>query len=190
MLMALCRGVGLVLGRADHDAQVAAGAILRRDLDRVFPALEFGRPVVGGLKVGRAHLQIGRARRPWRGWPRAGRPAAHLLHWMQIFGSQIGISAAMVRFSQRAVPVGQVPSTGNAETGSRSPLPASMTAVTRLTKSGASSGTRGGRAKRRRRHASGTCDFVEMRQRVVDGGEIAPHDFLALLARRSSRSPS
>ena len=45
----------------------------------------------------------------------------------------------MLRFSHCDVPVGQVPSTGNALTGSRSPWFASITAVTRVTKSGASS---------------------------------------------------
>ena len=50
----------------------------------------------------------------------------------------------------RAVPVGQVPSTGKALTGSRSPLPAIITAVTRWTKSGASSATIGGRPAGRR----------------------------------------
>ena len=55
-------------------------------------------------------------------------------------GSQTGISAAMLRFSHCAVPVGQVPSTGKALTGSRSPLPAIISAVTRCTKSGASVG--------------------------------------------------
>ncbi len=87
----------------------------------------------------------------------------------------------MVRFSQRAVPVGQVPSTGKADTGNRSPLPASMTAVTRLTKSGASSATTGGRlnlAEMRLRH----LHLVEMCQGVIDRGEIAPHHFLSLLA--------
>ena len=43
---------------------------------------------------------------------------------MQIAGSQIGISAAMLRFSSLAVPVGNVPSTGIALTGSKSPRPA------------------------------------------------------------------
>jgi predicted amidohydrolase len=47
-----------------------------------------------------------------------GQNSAHLLHWMQSFVSQTGISAAMSRFSQRAVPVGQVPSGGKALTGS------------------------------------------------------------------------
>ncbi len=50
-----------------------------------------------------------------------GQMIAHLPQSMQMLGSQIGISCAMARFSQRAVPVGQVPSTGIALTGSRSP---------------------------------------------------------------------
>ena len=47
----------------------------------------------------------------------------------------------MPRFSYLAVPVGKVPSTGKALTGSMSPSPARSRTVTRLTKSGASSGT-------------------------------------------------
>ena len=47
----------------------------------------------------------------------------------------------MARFSYFVVPVGNVPSTGKALTGSRSPSPAISTAVTCLTKSGALSGT-------------------------------------------------
>ncbi len=46
-----------------------------------------------------------------------GQTSAHLPHWMQIAGSQTGISSAMLRFSHWVVPVGQVPSTGKAETG-------------------------------------------------------------------------
>src|SRR5262245_21763202 len=69
-----------------------------------------------------------------------GQTNAHLLHWIQTFGSQIGTSSAMRRFSQRVVAVGQVPATGPADTGSRSPLPAIITAVTRRTNSGAFSG--------------------------------------------------
>ena len=71
-----------------------------------------------------------------------GHTRAHLPQSMQSVGSQIGISAASARFSYRAVPVGKVPSTGRALTGSRSPSPASIRAVTRWTKSGASSGDR------------------------------------------------
>jgi hypothetical protein len=66
---------------------------------------------------------------------------------MQIFESQTGISSAMFRFSHFAVAVGHVPSTGKALTGSRSPLPASITAVTFCTKSGARSDTSGGRPR-------------------------------------------
>src|SRR5512143_1273667 len=72
-----------------------------------------------------------------------GQTNAHLLHWMQILSSQTGMSRAIARFSHCAVALGQVPSTGNAETGSRSPLPSMITAWTRLTKSGAFSGTVG-----------------------------------------------
>src|SRR5512138_412562 len=73
-----------------------------------------------------------------------GQMSAHLLHWMQRLGSHVGISSAMERFSHFDVPVGQVPSSGNAETGRRSPFPASMSAVTRFTNSGAASETVGG----------------------------------------------
>ncbi|OIQ65398.1 hypothetical protein GALL_530430 [mine drainage metagenome] len=76
-----------------------------------------------------------------------GQAIAHLLHWMQIPASHSGISRAMFRFSHWVVPRGQVPSTGKALTGSRSPLPSIITAVTRLTKSGASSATMGGRLR-------------------------------------------
>jgi hypothetical protein len=76
-----------------------------------------------------------------------GQTIAHLLHWMQIFSSQTGMSRAMFRFSHFAVASGHVPSGGNALTGRRSPLPASMTAETRLTKSGAASETMGGRVR-------------------------------------------
>src|SRR5437868_15498549 len=72
-----------------------------------------------------------------------GQTIAHLLHWIQRTSSQTGLSAAMLRFSQRVVLVGNAPSTGHADTGSRSPLPAIITAVTLRTKSGAVSGTMG-----------------------------------------------
>ena len=74
-----------------------------------------------------------------------GQTSAHLLHWMQTAGSQTGISVAMLRFSHCAVAVGHVPSTGKAETGRRSPWPASMSAVTFCTNPGASAETMGGR---------------------------------------------
>ena len=73
-----------------------------------------------------------------------GQTIAHLLHWMQIFSSHTGMSRAMFRFSHFAVPVGHVPSGGNALTGRRSPLPARRTPETRWTKSGASVETAGG----------------------------------------------
>ena len=74
-----------------------------------------------------------------------GQAATQWLHWVQMSGFQIGISSAMLRFSHCVVPIGQVPSGGSAETGSASPRPASIAAVTVLTKSGAASETTGGR---------------------------------------------
>ena len=59
-----------------------------------------------------------------------GQTNAQRPHWMHTSGSQIGISGAMERFSQRAVSVGKVPSIGIALTGSRSPLPAIISDVT------------------------------------------------------------
>src|SRR6476660_6907617 len=73
-----------------------------------------------------------------------GQTIAHLLHWMQSTSSHTGISVAMLRFSHFDVPVGQVPSAGNALTGRRSPSLAIMMPVTRFTKSVASCGTGGG----------------------------------------------
>ncbi len=74
-----------------------------------------------------------------------GQAATQWLHWVHSSSFQMGISSAMLRFSQRVVPTGQVPSGGRAETGSASPRPASIAAVTVLTKSGAASETTGGR---------------------------------------------
>ncbi len=70
-----------------------------------------------------------------------GQTMAHLPQSMQIVSSQTGICWAIARFSYLVVPVGKVPSTGSALTGSRSPSPAMIRAVTCLTKSGALSGT-------------------------------------------------
>ena len=72
-----------------------------------------------------------------------GQTIAHLPQSMQIAGSQIGIIWAIARFSYFVVPVGKVPSTGSALTGSRSPSPAISRDVIRATKSGTSSGTGG-----------------------------------------------
>ena len=73
---------------------------------------------------------------------------AHLPQSMQMGSSQIGICWAIARFSYLVVPVGKVPSTGSALTGSRSPSPAISRAVTCLTKSGALSGTSARMAER------------------------------------------
>ncbi len=70
-----------------------------------------------------------------------GQTMAHLPQSMQMGSSQTGICGAIARFSYLVVPVGKVPSTGSALTGSRSPSPAISRAVTDLMKSGTLSGT-------------------------------------------------
>jgi hypothetical protein len=75
-----------------------------------------------------------------------GQTSTHLPHWMHSPSSQTGISRAMLRFSQRVVPLGKVPSGGRALTGRESPAPAIIRAVSRWTSSGASLGTGGRRS--------------------------------------------
>src|ERR1700727_3089466 len=70
-----------------------------------------------------------------------GQASAHWPHWIQLSVSQIGTSSEMLRFSQAAVPSGNVPSTGIALTGNSSPRPAMIAAVTRCTNSGAEGDT-------------------------------------------------
>ena len=70
-----------------------------------------------------------------------GQTMAHLPQSMHRSGSHTGIDSARLRFSHLAVPVGKVPSTGSALTGSRSPSPARMRAVTCWKKSGAPTAT-------------------------------------------------
>ena len=57
--------------------------------------------------------------------------------------SQTGMNSAMLRFSQRDVPMGNVPSIGSELTGSRSPSPSSIGPITVRTNAGASSGIDG-----------------------------------------------
>ena len=107
-----------------------------------------------------------------------GQTSEHRPHWMQIFGSQIGISWAMLRFSYFVVAVGNVPSTGMALTGSWSPLPAMIMPGTRWTKSGASPRTAGSRVNLLVTW-SGHLDLVQGGDRAVDGREVPLHDRLA-----------
>ena len=72
-----------------------------------------------------------------------GHTNTHLPHWVHSFSSHTGISSAMLRFSWRAVPVGQVPSTGSSDTGRASPLPLISGMVTRRVKASRPSATIG-----------------------------------------------
>jgi hypothetical protein len=52
-----------------------------------------------------------------------GQTNTHLPHWVHRSSIPLGISSAMLRFSNLAVPVGKLPSTGIADTGRRLPSP-------------------------------------------------------------------
>ena len=184
MLIALCLTDLLALGRADVDAHAAAGAVVGSHLDGhqvIGPVLAFPRP----------RDENRSARQPLlprvNGFMRiaaCGQTSAHRPHWMQMSGSQIGMSWAMLRFSIFAVPVGNVPSTGRALTGSRSPLPASSIVRDALHE------IRFARHVDRRLRfiALVTCcghlDFEQSVQRGVDGGEVLLQDRFASLAVR------
>src|ERR1700722_12961360 len=73
-----------------------------------------------------------------------GHTMAHLPHWMQVLVSHTGISSARLRFSHLAVPVGNVPSAGNALTGNSSPRPAYIVPNTSRSNSGADGENGGG----------------------------------------------
>ena len=87
----------------------------------------------------------------------------------------------MFRFSHFAVATGHVPSTGKALTGSRSPFPASITAVTFCTKSGACSDTSGATAVARA-HRGRHRNLMQVRERLIDDLAVPPHDLRAALA--------
>ena len=108
-----------------------------------------------------------------------GHTIEHCPHWMHRSASQIGTCSAMLRFSYCVVPVGYVPSIGSALTGSASPRPSSITAVTLRTKAGRRAGT----VCARRRAAGGGArhlDLVQVGERIVDRREVLLHDLRAL----------
>ena len=109
-----------------------------------------------------------------------GQTNAQRPHSMQMSGSQIGISCAMLRFSSRAVPVGNVPSGGKALTGTRSPLPARITAVTRSMKSDAPACIAGSRF-RSPVNTAGIATSCSDSRAPVHRGEVPPQDRLTPL---------
>src|SRR4029453_7884686 len=144
MSMALC--LGLVRSLAGHTLTHSLQPVQSSGATWIVYRLAVcSLPLYGGdLKVGGAPATAPSSYTFAR-MAACGHTTPHSLHWMQTFGSHTGISSARFRFSHFAVPTGQVPSTGNALTGSRSPLPASITAVTFCTKSGQRSEKRGRR---------------------------------------------
>ena len=123
MLIALRFTSRLVLGGADVDADAAPGAVVGRDLDRELMAVEFARAErLRQEAVGRAGERLGLVGLHPDGRVRADDGA------LAAVDAQVGFPdrdlGASLRFSYVVVPVGNVPSTGIADTGSRSPLPA------------------------------------------------------------------
>ena len=181
MLMAFFARIGLALDRAELHAELAAGAILGRDLQRVAHALD-----VGGAEVGRrgsrpARRPGPRGRNTSRGWRRAGRSRRTCCT-----GCRARCPTRGSRRRDCASPSGRCRSArcrraGRRSPGARSPRPESMTAVTLRMKSGASSGTGGGRrsvevAPARDGH------LAEGLEGAVHGGGVLLHHLLALLA--------
>src|SRR5574344_2202756 len=70
-----------------------------------------------------------------------GQMSEHWPHWMQTEGSHCGMNAATLRFSHCVVAVGQVPSSGMAETGRSLPFCSIILAVTSWMNLGASAET-------------------------------------------------
>ena len=117
-----------------------------------------------------------------------GQTSAHLPQSMQSAASQIGISAAIERFSKRAVPVGKVPSSGSAETGSRSPLPSSSSAVTRSHEVGRVGRHDRPAAASSRSAGAGHLHRAQRLERALDRGEVALHHGRPALRVAPSRS--
>ena len=121
-----------VLHRADLDAEAAARAVLLVDLQRVARVGEAARVDGRGGKAVRRAVERPRSSRPSRESPRAGTRTSSCRTGCRAPASHSGTLAEMPRFSHFAVPLGNVPSTGNALTGSSSPRPSSIAATTSL----------------------------------------------------------
>ena len=98
---------------------------------------------------------------------------------MQTSGSQTGISVARLRFSYWAVPVGKVPSLGNALTGHAIAASGHDFAEDIAHEFGRVFEVTIGRLDATR--VVWNLDFVQMRERLIDGAQIHLHDFLAFL---------
>ena len=109
-----------------------------------------------------------------------GQASEHRPHWMQIFGSQMGMSWAMLRFSYCVVPVGNVPSTGKRADGQIVAPVGDHHAQHVLDE-------RRGIGRHRRQHVQrrgdlvGHLHLVQRRQGAVDGGVVPLDDRAAAL---------
>ena len=111
-----------------------------------------------------------------------GQTKEQMPHWMQSFSSQTGMSTAMLRFSYCEVAVGKVPSIGMC--GDRQ-----VVAEAGDDLAGDILDELRGVPGNRRRHrdacwspVAGTVDFVDVLERLVDGGVVHGDDLVARLA--------
>ena len=176
MSMALCLACCLVLGRADVDAQAAAGAIVGRDLERELPARDTPCPAQSvdlkpaGAPAERRGIVDLHADRGVRADQRA--QAALDADLRVPDGDVLGDARAS---RTCVVPVGKVPSTGKALTGRSSPRLAIIMPSTSLTNAGALSGT-GGTHVQLRGDLGGHLHLVQGRQGAVDRGVVPLDD--------------
>jgi hypothetical protein len=147
------------------DAKLAAGAVLDVDLQCVPVS---GRPTAssGADWNPRVRPPVGTGRSTWSGSRCAGKRSCSCRTGCK------GLSPRPRRAprccaSRAAVPLGYVPSTGSALTGRSSPRPASISAVTVRTNSGACAGTTGG-SPRTAVACAGTSTSVQTFQCTVD----------------------
>ena len=109
-----------------------------------------------------------------------GQPSEHSPHCVQIFGSQMGMSWAMLRFSYCVVAVGNVPSQGSALTGRSSPRLAIIMPSTSLTNAGAWAGHRRHHVQLRG-DLAGILHLVQRGQGAVDRRVVLLDDLAAPL---------
>ena len=172
----LVADLGLALGRAHVDAHAAAGAVVGRDLDgEVVPGEVLGPERLGEEAVGRAGRDR-RRRTPSCGWWRAGRRWRTCRSRCRRRDPRSGSPWRSPASRSVAVPVGNVPSTGSALTGSRSPSPAMQHRGDLLARSRARRRGPSRSIERSLVAAPRHLDPMQVGEGEVDGGEVALDD--------------
>ena len=170
----LVLGLALGLGRADFHAQRAAGAILRRHLQRVLHLLEFLPARRGRLEGGRSFFQQRRVVN--LGPDHRVRANQHALAALdaEVLIPDREFPARCCAFPTARWRWGRFRPLGMALTGSESPSPSMILASTSRTNAGACAGT-AGRMSKVLLTSRRNLDLVQMIERSVHGGEVLLH---------------